>query len=101
PFYLPTLWLARYYLLAGREEEADRLVDLCLAYATDLALMAEHFEPATARQWGNFPQLFSHEELVRTLLLRQQLRRTGRAVEEEDPAISASWRDGGSRAGAV
>ncbi|MHB9144979.1 MAG: glycoside hydrolase family 15 protein [Symbiobacteriia bacterium] len=77
PFYLPTLWLAQYYLLDGREEDADRLIHLCLGCSTDLLLMAEHFDPATGGQWGNFPQLFSHEELVRTLLLRQRLRRDG------------------------
>ncbi|MGE5589595.1 MAG: glycoside hydrolase family 15 protein, partial [Bacillota bacterium] len=75
PFYLPTLWLARYYLLAGREEDADRLIDLSLGCSTDLLLMAEHFDPVTGDQWGNFPQLFSHEEVARTLLLRQRLRR--------------------------
>lgn len=71
PFYLPTFWLAQYYLMAGRTGDADRLIDTCLASATDLLLMAEHFDPRTGRQWGNFPQLFSHEELVRTLALRQ------------------------------
>jgi len=74
PFYLPTFWLAQYYLLDGREEDADRLINLCLGCSTDLLLMAEHFDPVTGGQWGNFPQLFSHEELVRTLLLRQRLR---------------------------
>ena len=30
--------------------------------------MAEHFNPRTGRQWGNFPQAFSHEELALTIL---------------------------------
>ncbi len=68
PFYLPTLWLARFHLLAGNEERALALVRTCLSCATDLNLMAEHFDPVGGRQWGNFPQAFSHEELVRTLL---------------------------------
>lgn len=68
PFYLPTLWLARFYLLAGNERRAVELLLTCLSCATDLDLMSEHFEPATGRQWGNFPQAFSHEEFVRTVL---------------------------------
>ncbi len=67
PFYLPTLWLARYHLLAGNKARALELITLSLQCATDLDLMAEHFDPVSSRQWGNFPQAFSHEELVRTL----------------------------------
>jgi alpha,alpha-trehalase len=68
PFYLPTLWLARHHLRAGNRERALQLVRLCLSSATDLGLMAEHFDPATGRQWGNFPQGFSHEEMALALL---------------------------------
>lgn len=68
PFYLPTLWLARHYLRAGKRERAVDLVRLCLASATNLGLMAEHFDPRTGEQWGNFPQGFSHEEMVLVLL---------------------------------
>ncbi|MDN5348580.1 MAG: alpha,alpha-trehalase [Clostridia bacterium] len=68
PFYLPTLWLARYYLHAGNYERANELFQICLKNATDLFLMAEHFDPRTGEQWGNFPQGFSHQEIVRYLL---------------------------------
>ncbi len=72
PFYLPTLWLARYYLMAGRTADCDRLLQTCLDCATDLTLMAEHFDGRTHAQWGNFPQAFSHEELARLILERAQ-----------------------------
>lgn len=68
PFYLPTLWMARYYLRAGQRERAEELLRLCLDKATGLGLMAEHFDPRTGRQWGNFPQAFSHEEVALTIL---------------------------------
>lgn len=70
PFYLPTLWLARYYLMAGRPADADRLLQSCLDCATDLGLMAEHFDGESLAQWGNFPQAFSHEEVARLVLER-------------------------------
>lgn len=68
PFYLPTLWLARYYIHAGNRQRALELIRICLDSATSLLLMAEHFDPLTWSQWGNFPQAFSHEELIQTLL---------------------------------
>lgn len=34
PFYLPTIWMARYYLTAGRAADCDRLLQTCLARAT-------------------------------------------------------------------
>lgn len=67
PFYLPTLWLARAYLRIGNFSQAQALIDLCLENATTLGLMAEHFNPVTHEQQGNFPQAFSHEELIITL----------------------------------
>jgi GH15 family glucan-1,4-alpha-glucosidase len=70
PFYLPTLWLARYYLMAGRIAECDRLLQTCMDCATDLDLMAEHFDGERLEQWGNFPQAFSHEEVARLVLER-------------------------------
>lgn len=70
PFYLPTLWMARFHLMSGRRAECDRLIQVCLSCATDLELMAEHFDGRSRTQWGNFPQAFSHEEVVRLLLER-------------------------------
>lgn len=68
PFYLPTLWMARYWLRAGDRRRAEELLRVCLRGATNLGLMAEHFNPGTGAQWGNFPQAFSHEELALTIL---------------------------------
>jgi len=63
-FYLTTLWLARYYLKIGNLGRARELIDLCLDSATELGLMAEHFNPLLGEQYGNFPQAFSHSELI-------------------------------------
>jgi len=66
PFYLATFWLARYYFIVGNSARGRLLLETCLNSMTSLGLMAEHFDPETGEQWGNFPQAFSHEELVRT-----------------------------------
>jgi hypothetical protein len=67
PFYLTTLWLIRALQLSGQYERAYAHLRAVLEGATDLALMGEYFDPLTGRQWGNFPQAFSHEELVKTV----------------------------------
>lgn len=72
PFYLPTLWLARYHLMAGEPEQCDQWLNVCLKAATNLGLMAEHFDGRNGSQWGNYPQAFSHEEVARLVLERSQ-----------------------------
>lgn len=68
PFYLPTLWLAHHYLHLHQNEQAKKLLGICLDNMTDLYLMAEHFDPRTGEQWGNFPLALNHQEMVRLLL---------------------------------
>lgn len=72
PFYLPTIWLARYHLMAGEVDRCDRWLNICLEAATSLGLMAEHFDGRSGAQWGNYPQAFSHEEVARLILERAQ-----------------------------
>lgn len=91
PFYLPTLWLARYHLYCGRRQETLRLLRVCLSSATSLGLMAEHFDPTTGRQWGNFPQAFNHAELALLLL---EMRRGQAAVPPPAPTTWTRWRAG-------
>lgn len=88
PFYLASFWLARHYLRNGRRQEALSLVRLCLGCATTLDLMAEHFDPRTGAQWGNFPQAFSHEELIHFCveLLGPDATRPASAAPEGSPA---------------
>ena len=72
PFYLPTLWLARYHMMAGELDRCDQWLNACLRAATNLGLMAEHFDGRDGGQWGNYPQAFSHEEVARLILERAQ-----------------------------
>jgi len=67
PFYLGTFWMIRAFLSIGEYDRAYRHLRAALDGTTDLGLMAEYFDPLTSRQFGNFPQAFSHEELVKTV----------------------------------
>jgi GH15 family glucan-1,4-alpha-glucosidase len=63
--FLPcSFWLVDCLELIGDHDAAhalfDRLLDLC----NDLGLIAEEYDPARRRLLGNFPQAFTHLELV-------------------------------------
>ncbi len=68
PFYLSTLWMARLYTKLNNGEKALEIIKWCLDSATNLKLMAERYDPILKEQRGNFPQAFSHEELVKAIM---------------------------------
>ncbi len=68
PFYLATLWMIRALQRIGEYDRAYAYLRSVIAGATNLDLMAEYFDPITSRQYGNFPQAFSHEDLVRAVI---------------------------------
>ncbi|MDA8193005.1 MAG: glycoside hydrolase family 15 protein [Thermaerobacter sp.] len=73
PFTLAGFWLARVYLRMGDVGRADRIIARQMQLTTDLGLFAEHVDPDTGEQHGNFPQLFPHAALIATLVERQWL----------------------------
>ncbi|MGD9890451.1 MAG: glycoside hydrolase family 15 protein [Dehalococcoidia bacterium] len=67
-FILCSFWLVTTLALAGRVEEAEKILSSVTRYLSPLGLMAEEVDPATGKQIGNFPQAFSHQGLVNSLL---------------------------------
>jgi GH15 family glucan-1,4-alpha-glucosidase len=65
-FLACTFWLADNLALTGRYSEAREIFEHLLALRNDLGLLAEEYDPALARQVGNFPQAFTHVCLVNT-----------------------------------
>jgi GH15 family glucan-1,4-alpha-glucosidase len=65
PFLICNFWLVEQYAMSGRVQDAERLMNQLVGYATDLGLLAEEYDPETARLAGNFPQAFSHLGLIR------------------------------------
>ena len=65
-FLACSFWLANSLSLIGRRDEAVALFERLLAVRNDLGLLAEEYEPVTGRLLGNFPQAFSHIEIINT-----------------------------------
>ncbi|HEX5497053.1 MAG TPA: glycoside hydrolase family 15 protein [Mycobacteriales bacterium] len=64
PFLPCSFWLAEYYALAGRTEQARALLDRLIGLANDVGLYAEEYDADQHRMAGNVPQAFSHLALV-------------------------------------
>lgn len=63
--FLPcTFWLANNYMLVGRKEDARRVFEKAVALCNDVGLLAEEYDPHSHQFLGNFPQSFTHLELV-------------------------------------
>jgi GH15 family glucan-1,4-alpha-glucosidase len=63
--FLPcSFWLVDCLELIGDHDNAHALFDRLLGLCNDLGLISEEYDPATKRLLGNFPQAFTHLELV-------------------------------------
>ena len=76
--FLPcSFWLASVLALQGRREDAERLFHRLLALRNDLGLLAEEYDPVAGRLLGNFPQAFTHLELINTALVLDRVSERG------------------------
>jgi GH15 family glucan-1,4-alpha-glucosidase len=73
-FLACTFWLADNYGLQGRRAKARKVLDRLLALRNDVGLLSEEYDVTTGRLVGNFPQAFSHLELVNTAVSYQYRR---------------------------
>jgi len=63
-FVVCTFWLVDALAQTGRHEEARVLFERLLASRNRLGLLAEHLNPQSGEQWGNFVQTYSMVGLI-------------------------------------
>jgi GH15 family glucan-1,4-alpha-glucosidase len=68
PWFVTTLWLAQYYIRIGRTEEASELIMWCLKHAGSSGALSEQVHPESGMHTGVSPLVWSHAELINTIL---------------------------------
>jgi len=68
PWFICNLWLAQYYVLEKDFAKAASIVDWTLAKALPSGVLAEQIDPKTGDPVGVAPLVWSHAELVNTIL---------------------------------
>jgi GH15 family glucan-1,4-alpha-glucosidase len=67
-FVVCTFWYISALVALGRAEEARALFENLLAKRNRLGLLAEHLDPRTGEQWGNFVQTYSMVGLINSAI---------------------------------
>jgi GH15 family glucan-1,4-alpha-glucosidase len=68
PWIVCTMWLAQYYISADRRKEAQDLIEWALAHQVPSGALGEQFDPENGASLGVMPLVWSHAELVNTIL---------------------------------
>ncbi len=68
PWLVTTLWLAQYYMQLARNPDADKLIDWTLKQAVPSGALSEQISPIDGSPLGVVPLVWSHAELINTLL---------------------------------
>lgn len=68
PWIVCTLWLAQFYQASGRQADAEQLLQWALDRQLPSGILSEQFDPETGSSLGVAPLVWSHAELVNTIL---------------------------------
>jgi GH15 family glucan-1,4-alpha-glucosidase len=68
PWVVCTLWLAQYYASIGDHEKAQPLLQWAIDRELPSGVLSEQFDPETGESLGVTPLVWSHAEMVNTLL---------------------------------
>src|SRR5262249_45047581 len=68
PWIVSSLWLAQFYAGSGQTAKAKGLLDWSLARQLPSGALSEQFDPENGAPLGVTPLVWSHAELVNTIL---------------------------------
>lgn len=68
PWIVCSLWLAQVYLALDRKDDAQRLIDWSRERALPSGVLSEQFDPEDGSTLGVTPLVWSHAEMINTLL---------------------------------
>lgn len=73
PWIICTLWLAQYYITQKDNKRAKELIQWAIDHRTPHDMLSEQVDPLDGKPIGVTPLVWSHAELVQTLLMLNQL----------------------------
>lgn len=68
PWLVTTLWLAQYYIAIEQKDKAMELINWSLSRALNSGVLSEQFDPENLSPLSVSPLVWSHAELVNTML---------------------------------
>jgi len=68
PWFVTTLWVAQYYVQLARNPDAERLVEWTMKHALPSGVLSEQVNPTDGSPLSVTPLVWSHAELINTLL---------------------------------
>ena len=68
PWVVCTLWLAQYYIGNKDKETAKKYIDWSLSRQLPSGVLSEQYDPESGRPLGVAPLVWSHAEVINTLL---------------------------------
>jgi GH15 family glucan-1,4-alpha-glucosidase len=68
PWFVTTLWLAQYYAHTGQSDKTEKYIQWALDNSLPSGVMSEQISPEDSKIVGVTPLVWSHAELINTLL---------------------------------
>ncbi|GAC1386781.1 MAG: glycoside hydrolase family 15 protein [Candidatus Saccharimonadales bacterium] len=68
PWFVTTLWLAQFYILSKQTQKAHDILDWVQAHALNSGVLSEQVNPSTGEIISVTPLVWSHAELINTVL---------------------------------
>ncbi len=68
PWIVCTMWLAQYYISSGRKDEGAQLIEWALSRVQPSGVLSEQFDPEDGHSLSVTPLVWSHAELINTIL---------------------------------
>ncbi len=68
PWFVCSLWLAQYYIRTHRESDAERILKWTIEHSLPGGVLSEQINPLNGSSVGVAPLIWSHAELVNTIL---------------------------------
>jgi glucoamylase len=77
PWFVTTLWLAQYYIRNGNLGKAEHYIDWTLRHSYHSGVLAEQINPTTGASISVAPLVWSHAEVINTILDIDQVKKNG------------------------